>query len=201
VSESTVYVVDDEPDIRELLREIFATAGLKVKTFASASEFLPTYSPDNHGCLLLDMNMPDMDGLELLQALDGLGNQTPVIFLTGAGTVGNAVDALKAGAMDFIEKPVVMANLLSCIRRGLDLDLKRRYERLEAMQINQRFEQLTARESEVMSWIVEGKANKMIARLLGISSRTVEIHRRNIIAKMQASSIADLVKMDLAIRK
>lgn len=198
--DSTVFVVDDEQDVRNLLRDYLEAVGLKVHTFASAAEFLAAYNPENQGCLLLDISMPDMGGIELLETLNTLGNTTPVIFLTGAGTVENAVKALKAGALDFIEKPMVMAELLTCVKQALDLDLKLRSEASKALQIVQRFEQLTTRERQVMSSIIEGNSNKEIARILDISSRTVEVHRQHVIEKMQADSIADLVKMGLALQ-
>ena len=160
-----------------------------------------TYSPENPGCLLLDIGMPEINGLELMETLIAQGNRTPVIFLTGNATIANAVDMLKAGAVDFIEKPPQIGLLLSCVRKALGVDLQRRYEQLQFSDIDQRLKRLTAREREVLSWITEGKSNKMIARILDISSRTVEIHRANILNKMQAHSVAELVKMELTAKE
>ena len=195
--EPTVYIVDDELLIRSILEDIFNAANLPVATYASAEEFLLAYSPDNPGCLLLDMIMPGMNGLELQKALTARGNNTPVIFLTGSGEVPIAVEALKAGAVDFIEKPVEAKRVLQCVKTAMELDLRRRYERLQRSQIEQRISLLTPRELEVMNWVVRGKSNKMIARILDISSRTVEVHRKKLIDKMQAESVADLVQMVL----
>ena len=200
MTEPTVFVVDDEPDIQDLLREYFEQAGLKVHISTSAAEFLAAYDRNIRGCILLDIGMPGMNGIELLDVLNGLGNKTPVIFLTGAGTIENAVNALKSGAIDFIEKPMVMRELLGSVRRAMEFDLQNRYEHSQSIELDQRFAQLTPRESEVMSWITQGKSNKKIALILDISSRTVEIHRAHILEKMKADSIVDLVKMSIIIK-
>lgn len=199
--EPTVYIVDDELIIRLILEDIFNAANLPVETYASAEDFLLTYSPDNPGCLLLDIIMPGIDGLELQKALTARGNKTPVIFLTGSGDVPIAVEAMKAGATDFIQKPVEADTVLKCVNKAMALDLRRRYERLQRSQVEQRITLLTPRELEVMNWIVRGKSNKMIARILDISSRTVEVHRKKVIDKMQAESVADLVQMVLKTRE
>lgn len=200
-TEPTVYVIDDEPDMCEVLSDILESKHIKVKTYTSPREFMRTYSPDNPGCLLLDIGMPDINGLELMEAIIALENRTPVIFLTGNATIANAVEMLKAGALDFIEKPPKIDVLLSCVRKALELDLQRRYEQQRFCDISQRLNLLTAREREVLTWITEGKSNKMVARILDISSRTVEIHRANILNKMQAQSVAQLVKMDLTAKE
>lgn len=200
-SEPTVYIIDDEPDICKVLTDILEAAHIKAKTYTSPRQFMQTYSPDNPGCLLLDIGMPDISGLELMEAIIAKGNRTPVIFLTGNATVSTAVDMLKAGAVDFIEKPPKIDVLLNCVRKALELDLQRRSEQLKFTSINQRLKLLTAREREVLSWITDGKSNKMIARILEISSRTVEIHRANILDKMQTQSVAELVKMDLTAKE
>jgi FixJ family two-component response regulator len=195
--EPTVYIVDDELIIRSILEDIFDAANLPVATYASAEDFLLAYSPENPGCLLLDIIMPGMNGLELQKALSTRGNNTPVIFLTGSGEVPIAVEALKAGAIDFIEKPVEAKTVLNSVKKAMELDLRRRYELLQRSQVEQRIALLTPRELEVMNWVVQGKSNKMIARILDISSRTVEVHRKKVIDKMQADSVADLVQMIL----
>ena len=200
-AEPTVYVIDDEPDICDILNDILEAAHIKVKTYTSPREFMLSYSPENPGCLLLDIGMPELNGLELMEALIAKGNRTPVIFLTGSATIANAVDMLKAGAVDFIEKPPQVDLLLSCVRKALEVDSQRRCEQLEFSSINGRLKLLTAREREVLTWITEGKSNKAIALILDISSRTIEIHRANILNKMQAHSVAELVKMDLTARE
>lgn len=197
VPEPAVYVVDDDVIVRILLEKVFQAADLRVETFASAEDFLVTYSPNNSGVLLLDIMMPGMSGLELQDVLVAQRNKTPVIFLTGSDEVQVAVRALKGGALDFIEKPVVPKVVLNCVTNAMELDMRNRYERLQSSQIEQRITLLTPREHEVMKWIVRGKSNKMIARILDISRRTVEVHRRNVIDKMQANSVADLVQMAL----
>lgn len=197
IPEPAVYVVDDDLIVRILLEKVFQAADIRVETYASAEDFLVTYSPDNSGCLLLDIMMPGMSGLELQDVLATQSNKTPVIFLTGSDEVQVAVRALKGGALDFIEKPVVPKVVLNCVNNAMELDMRNRYERLQSSQIEQRITLLTPREYEVMKWIVRGKSNKMIARILDISRRTVEVHRRNVIEKMQANSVADLVQMAL----
>lgn len=197
-SEPTVYAVDDDAFTRAALEQIFHSADLPVETYASAEEFLVTYSAGNRGCLLLDMLMPGMDGLELQKHLKTKGNQTPVIFLSGADKVCNAVSALKAGAVDFIEKPIEATQVLRAVGSALDLDQRNRYKRLQQAEIDSRITQLTRREAEVMKWIVRGKSNKLIARILDISTRTVEVHRRNVLGKMEAESLAELVQMALS---
>lgn len=195
--EPTVYIVDDELIIRSILEDIFNAAHLLVETYASAEDFLLVYSPDNPGCLLLDIVMPGMNGLELQKALSERSNNTPVIFLTSSGDVQIAVEAMKAGAIDFIEKPVEAKVVLQCVKKAIELDQRRRYEQLQHSQVELRVALLTPRELEVMNWVIRGKSNKMIARILDISSRTVEVHRKNVFDKMQARSVADLVQMVL----
>jgi FixJ family two-component response regulator len=194
-SEPTVYAVDDDQLTRALIEEIFKSADMLVETYASGEEFLASYSPNNTGCLLLDMVMPGMDGLELQSQLASRGNRTPVIFLSGADQISSAVSALKAGAVDFIEKPVEPSEVLSSVNKAIALDKQLRYRRLQEAEIEHRLKQLTRRETEVLKWIVRGKSNKLVARILDISTRTVEVHRRNVLAKMQAESVAELVQM------
>ena len=200
-SEPAVYAVDDDLLTRILLEEVFASANISVETYASAEDFLPSFSPDNSGCLLLDIMMPGMDGLELMSKLTDMGNRTPVVFLSGADEVATAVQALKAGAVDFIEKPVNPERVLRCVNHAMALDLQNRYQQLQRTQVEQRIAQLTAREAEVMKWVIRGKSNKMIARILKISSRTVEVHRKKMYDKMCADSVADLVKMALSVEE
>lgn len=193
--ESTVFAVDDDPIVRILLEALFEGANIPVETYSSAEEFLVAYSPDNPGCILLDIVMPGMSGLELQKVLAVYDNNPPIIFLTGAAEVQMAVDALKSGAIDFIEKPVQPAVVLDCVKNAMGVDLQNRYERLQKSHIAQRVMLLTPREHDVMKWMVRGKSNKNIARILSISSRTVENHRKKVIDKMQANSVIDLSTM------
>ena len=198
--EQSVYIVEDDEVIRKLLHEILVQENIPVKTYASAEQFLLEYSVDNSGCLLLDIKMPGMNGMELHRVITALGNTSPVIFLTGVADVGIAVEALKAGAMDLIEKPFDRETVLDRINKALAWDFDARLREMEIQDIKLRVERLTPREREVMDSIVQGLANKVIARNLGISSRTVEVHRKNVIEKMRADSLADLVRMSLALQ-
>jgi len=193
--EPTVYAVDDDPIVRILLEALFDGADIPVETYSSAEEFLEVYTPDNPGVLLLDIIMPGMSGLELQQVLAVYGNNTPIIFLTGAAEVSMVIEALKSGATDFIEKPVQPTLVLDCVKTAMGIDLQSRYDRLQKSQIEQRIMLLTPREHEVMNWLVKGKPNKFIARILGISGRTVEVHRKKVIDKMHADSMVDLATM------
>jgi len=192
--EPKVYVVEDDVFTRSLLEEILGAADLTVETYSSAEEFLAAYSPDNSGCLLLDMLMPGMNGLELQKQLKARGNITPIIFLSGSDQISTAVNALKGGAVDFLEKPFEPQEVIASVHRALVQDQKARYERLQQAEIENRAAQLTAREVEVMEWMVRGKSSKQIAGILDISARTVEVHRRNVLSKMQAESLASLVQ-------
>jgi two-component system, LuxR family, response regulator FixJ len=198
--EQSVYIVEDDEVIRKLLHEILVQENIPVKTYACAEQFLLEYSVENSGCLLLDIKMPGMNGMELHRVITALGNTSPVIFLTGVADVGIAVEALKAGAMDLIEKPFDRETVLDRINKALAWDFDARLRDTEIHDIKQRIERLTPREREVMDSIVQGLANKVIARNLGISSRTVEVHRKNVIEKMCADSLADLVRMSLAVK-
>ncbi|MBT4523197.1 MAG: response regulator transcription factor [Halieaceae bacterium] len=192
---ATVYVVDDDPTVRILLQATLEQKNIQVEAYDCAEKFLLAYQPDMPGCLLLDVLMPGMSGLELQQLLAGQGSEIPIIFLSGASEVGIAVDALKAGAVDFIEKPVQPNRVLDCVESAMKLDVERRHRRSRIAEIELRKQLLTRREEEVMGWIVKDKSSKQIARLLGISSRTVETHRSRVMEKMQARSLIDLAEM------
>ncbi len=191
----TVFVVDDDQAIRNSLKWLIETIGMRVETFASAEEFIRSYYPGRSGCLLLDIRMPGMNGLELQAHFNQQNIRLPIIIITGHGDVPMSVRAMKAGAVDFIEKPFNDELLLESIRSALEIDSEQRLLQTERSEIATRLEQLTPREHEVMSMVTDGKANKEIAAALGVSAKTVEAHRARVMEKMQASSLAALVKM------
>jgi len=193
----TVFVVDDDTAVRQGLRFMLRAAGYSVEAFSSARSFLEDYDPRRGGCLLLDVQMPQMTGLELQQRLNVRGWRIPVIFITGHGTVPLAISAMKAGAFDFIEKPLREDALLESIERALHWNDRAYEERLERATLQARVASLTPREREVFELVARGEPNKVIARHLGISFRTVELHRAHIIEKLQARSLSDLIRMGI----
>jgi len=195
--EPTVFVVDDDQAMRNSLKWLIESIGMQVRTYSSADEFLSSYYPGRAGCLLLDVRMPGMSGLELQAYLAQQQSRLPVIIITGHGDVTMAVKAMKSGAVDFIEKPFHDEDLLSSIRNALDFDEKRRALQSQRAQIAARLAELTPREHEVMEMVTEGRANKEIAASLGVSAKTVEAHRARVMEKMRASSLAELVRMAL----
>jgi FixJ family two-component response regulator len=196
---STVFVVDDDDGVRTSLGILLDSAGYHPATFASAAEFLEQHDPACPGCLLLDMRMPLMSGMELLQALSERGAFLPVIFITGHGDVPMAVEAMKNGAFDFLQKPFGQHDLLECVARALKADREAREALLLIEELRRRYGTLTPREKEVMGLVVAGNANKVIAMDLGLSERTVEIHRARVMEKMATRSVAHLVRMALAL--
>jgi two-component system response regulator FixJ len=190
-----VSIVDDEVAVRQGLRFLLRTAGYTVEVFPSALSFLQDYDPRRGGCLLLDVRMPLMTGLEMQQQLNIRGWRIPVIFITGHGTVSLAIAAMKAGAFDFIEKPLREDALLGSIERSLHWNDRAYEERLQRATVEVRAALLTTREREVFELVAAGEPNKMIARHLGISFRTVELHRAHIIEKLHARSLSDLIRM------
>lgn len=195
--EPTVFVVDDDQAMRTSLKWLIESTGMQVRTFESADAFLTTYFPGWAGCLLLDVRMPGMSGLELQQHLGREGLQIPVIIITGHGDVGMAVKAMKAGAVDFIEKPFNDEDLLGAIRKALAVDERRRVSQATRAEIAARLGELTPREHEVMIMVTDGKSNKDMAAELGVSTKTVEAHRARVMEKMRAESLAELVRMAL----
>ncbi len=193
----TVFVVDDDQAMRSSLKWLIESIGMQVKTYGSADEFLSSYFPGRVGCLLLDVRMPGMSGLELQAHLVREDSRLPVIIITGHGDVSMAVKAMKSGAVDFIEKPFHDEELLTSIRNALEFDEKRRVLQSRRAEIAVRFAELTPREHEVMEMVTEGRANKEIATVLGVSAKTVEAHRARVMDKMDASSLAELVRMAL----
>ena len=192
--EPLVYVVDDDEAVRDSLTLLLKAVGLASQTFSSAAEFLNHYDPEQHGCLVADIRMPGMSGLDLQDELNRRGAQLPLIFITGHGDVPMAVDAMKSGALDFIEKPFRDQDLLDRMQQALAWDKERRIENLKTLAIRERLATLTPRETEVMECVVQGQANKVIAMDLGVSQRTVEIHRARVMEKMAVRSVAKLVR-------
>ncbi len=191
----TVYIVDDDPGVRKSLGWLIETLGVPVKTFASALIFLDAFDVQMPGCLVLDVVMPGMSGLELQEELRRRGAEIPVIMLTGYGDVPTAVRALKNGAIEFLEKPFDDDVLLQQIQRGLTLDARRRKERGECDDVVERMTRLTPREHEVLELVVDGLSSKEIAAQLSVSYKTVEAHRAKIMTKMKSESVADLVRL------
>lgn len=194
-TEPTVYVVDDDASVRNSLRWLIKSAGLHVAAYANAKEFLTGYDPDCPGCLVLDVRLPGRSGLDLQQKLADEGIGLPVIIVTGYGDVPNAVRAMRTGALDFIEKPFNDRVLLDRVRQAVDLDIQNRRDRAERADITARLALLTPREKEVLDRVVDGRLNKQIANELGISAKTVEAHRAQVMVKMRAGSLAELVRL------
>ncbi|HEY0682272.1 MAG TPA: response regulator transcription factor [Steroidobacter sp.] len=196
-SKPVVYIVDDDDGMRRALSTLLTTIGHTTVTYASPAEFLSKYDPGRPSCLVLDVRMPEMSGLEVQQQLNRTGSILPVILITGHGDIPMAVQAMKDGAFDFLQKPFRDEELLDRIRRALQRDVENRESIQRHADLRQRASSLTPREREVMAMVVDGRANKVIAIDLGLSERTVEIHRANVMEKMGASSAAHLVKMHL----
>lgn len=190
----TIFVVDDDEAMRDSMSWLLEGEGYKVICFESAQSFLDARRDHMRGCIVLDVRMPEMSGLELHERLDSLGSQLPIIFVTGHGDVPMAVAALQRGACDFIEKPFHNEALLSRIERALELDAQIATRRKHNDAISYRLHQLTQRESEVMKLVVVGKLNKQIADELDISMKTVEAHRARVMEKMGVRTLAELVK-------
>lgn len=193
--EPMVFIVDDDDSVRKAIKRLINSVGMKVETFASAQEFLSCEHYDGPCCLILDVRMPGLSGLDLQQELSKTDHSLPIIFITGHGNIPMSVQAMKAGAVDFLEKPFEDQALLDLIHHSIDQDKKTKQERNEKKQVQIRFDSLTSRESEVFAHVVKGMLNKQIAFELKISEKTVKIHRGRIMEKMEAESLADLVRM------
>ena len=196
-TEATVFVVDDDAAMRESLRFLVESVGLDVETFERAEDFLARYDPELPGCLILDVRMPEVSGLELQERLAEYGSGLPIIMVTGYGDVPMAVRAMRNGAVDFIEKPFSDQHLIDRVQEAIARDRLRRTERKGRESVARRVSTLSAREREVLDLVVTGKANKVIANDLGLSPKTIEVHRARLMKKLNVSSVAELVRLSL----
>jgi len=196
----TVFLIDDDPGIRDSLSLLLSLKGVRTQPFANAESFIETYRPEWNGCVLTDLRMPGMTGLELQSMLRERGVQVPVVVLTAHGDVATARTALKSGAFDFLEKPVDDTMLLDVLRNALRADRERRLAATTRSATDQRLERLTEREREILALIAAGHQNRDIAVQLGISPRTVEVHKARIMEKLECRSLAELIRVNLAAR-
>ena len=193
--ELTVFIVDDDQAVRESLADLMDSVGHNIKTYSGANEFLADFTSESLGCLILDIRMPNMSGLELQQELNRRDAMLPIIFITGHGDVPMAVQAIKDGALDFIQKPFRDQDLLDRVNNALKNCGKQQDDQQQTQSVKKHIHDLTPREHQVMQMIVEGKANKVIAIDLELSQRTIEVHRKNVMQKLEARSLAELVRI------
>jgi FixJ family two-component response regulator len=191
---SFVAIVDDDPGVRDALESLFRSVGIAAQLFASATEMLQARLPNAPGCLILDVRLPGLGGLDLQTQLAGHGIELPVVFMTGHGDIPMTVQAMKAGAVDFLAKPFRDQDMLDAVMSAIERDRKRRAARAEADGLRARYETLTPREREVMGHVAAGLMNKQVAGLIGLSEITVKIHRGNVMRKMGVRTLADLVR-------
>ena len=195
MDEAVVYVVDDDESVCRALSRLFRSVGLEARTFPSATSFIDYAPPDRPACLVLDVRLPGPSGLDLQSALSQARPDIPIVFLTGYGSVPISVRAMKAGAVDFLEKPFNDQQLLDCVQRALERGQKERADRAERVELEHRLETLTPREREVLMLVVAAKPNKRIAEDLQSAEKTIKVHRGRVMKKMQTKSVADLVRM------
>jgi RNA polymerase sigma factor (sigma-70 family) len=193
-TKGTVFVVDDDPSMRKALERLCRSAGLKVKTFAAARDFLDHAAPDGPACLVLDVRMPGLSGLDLQAEIAARNMQTPIVFITGHGDIPMSVKAMKAGAVDFLTKPFRNTALIAVIREAISKDVRLKESQGEQQTIERRLQTLTPREREVFEMVVKGMLNKQIAFELGTSEQTIKVHRGRMMEKMQVTSVAELVR-------
>jgi len=194
-AEPKVHVIDDDSAMRRALTAAIGAAGYETQGHADADAFLEHYDPDQPGCLLLDLHLPGISGFELMERCDTIPQLTPTIILTGQSDVQSAVQAMKAGAVDYIEKPFNQKQLLACVRDALVLSARRLDKRRQQEQVHSRLVQLTPRERQLLEQLVQGKSNKQVAGDWYVSLRTIENHRAHLMRKMRAKNVADLVRM------
>jgi FixJ family two-component response regulator len=194
-SDAIVFVIDDDESMREALKSLIRSVGLKVEAFASAHEFLQGRRPDLPACLILDVRMPGLSGLDLQRDLSEANIHIPIIFITGHGDIPMSVRAMKAGAVEFLTKPFRDQDLLDAIQQALERDRLMRSQQADNAELLNRYHSLTPRETEVFGLVVKGMLNKQIALQLGTSEITIKLHRRQVMEKMHADSFADLVRM------
>ncbi len=200
MEEATVFLVDDDPSSLKALHRTISAAGWNVRSFSSPESFLDVYDPDTPGCIVLDVRMPEVNGLAVQERLAGRGSLTPIIFITAYGDVPRAVEAMRGGAIDFLEKPLSTERLLKRIEDAVEQDAISRRANAEQSEVERRLALLTPREREVLDLVLAGKLNKQIAAELQIAQRTVEVHRHQIMKKMQAETGIHLAKMILSAR-
>jgi FixJ family two-component response regulator len=192
---AVVAIVDDDPSVRQGLARLIRSLGWRVEAFASAQEFLDRPGTQSPSCLVLDLQLPDLNGLDLQKRIAEVGLETPIIFLTGHGDIPTTVQAMKAGAMEFLTKPVDEEDLLKAIQEAIERDRRTRQQHADMRELRGRYESLTPREQGIMQQVISGRLNKQIAAELEITEDTVKFHRGNMMRKMRADSLADLVRM------
>jgi FixJ family two-component response regulator len=192
---AVVFVIDDDPSMRGALEDLVGSVGLQVRPFASPQDFLQSKRPDAPGCLVLDVRLPGMSGLAFQKELVRLGVALPVIFITGHGDIPMSVRAMKAGAVEFLTKPFHDQELLDAIHTAIERDKERRREAVVVAELQERYTTLTERERQIMTFVVVGRANKQIAAELSLSEMTVKVHRGQVMRKMRAGSLPELVRM------